>query len=72
MKSIYLIGIAVVIAACSSNPLRCTGALRPINKSVASARPSGPGGSTSANEPDVSATPAAPGNSAALPAEPRP
>ena len=83
MKSIYLIGIAVVIAGCSSHPVRCRGALRPINTPVASAKPSGPGGATSANEPDVSATLAAPGksaaaplatsgNSAALPAEPHP
>ena len=48
MKSIYLIGIAVVIAACSSHPLRCKGALLPINTPVASAKPSGPGAATSA------------------------
>ena len=72
MKSIYLIGMAVLIAGCSSHPVRCRGTLRPINTPVASAKPLGPGGATSANEPDVSATPAAPGNSAAMPAEPHP
>jgi hypothetical protein len=38
MKEIYLVGVAVVIAACSTQPVRCRGALRPINKPAVSAK----------------------------------
>jgi hypothetical protein len=41
MKQIYLVGVAVVIAACSTHPVRCRGALRPINKPAVSAKPGG-------------------------------
>jgi hypothetical protein len=39
MKRNYLVGVAVVIAACSTHPVRCGGALRPINKPTVSAKP---------------------------------
>jgi hypothetical protein len=78
MKSICLTAIAVVIAACSTHQVRCGGgALRPINKPVASARPSGPGGVTSADKPaapgkSAAALPETFGSPAVVPAEPRP
>jgi hypothetical protein len=58
MKRIYLVGVAVVIAACSTHPVRCGGALRPINKPAATAKP----GTSAA----ASGTPAATGQPNAL------
>jgi hypothetical protein len=31
MKTLYIIGLAILIAGCSSNTVRCRGALQPIN-----------------------------------------
>jgi hypothetical protein len=42
MKNIYIVGMAVVIAACSTHPVRCRGALQPINKAAATTRPAAP------------------------------
>jgi hypothetical protein len=39
MKYICLVGVAILLAACSSHRVRCNGALRPINKPVAIAKP---------------------------------
>ena len=60
MKHIYLAGLAILIAACSSHRVRCDGALRPINKPAA-AKPT---------VPDSAASPA-PAAAQPLPAEPR-
>ena len=35
MKNICIVGTAVAIAACSSHPVRCRGALQPINQPAA-------------------------------------
>jgi hypothetical protein len=37
MKIIYVIGTAVLLAACSTHAVRCRGALQPINKPAAAA-----------------------------------
>jgi hypothetical protein len=60
MKLTYLIVMAIVIGGCSTHPVRCGGALRPINKAAVSAKP----GSSAAPA-------AASGHSAVPPAEPR-
>jgi hypothetical protein len=64
MKHICLVGVAILIAACSSHRARCDGPLRPINRPAA------------AQMPPVPDSTAAPGPAAAkpqrLPAEPRP
>ena len=64
MKQIYLVGVAVVIAACSTHPVRCGGALRPINKPAVSATPD--------SSATPSGTPAASGKTELVPAEPLP
>jgi hypothetical protein len=38
MKIIYVVGMAILIAACSTHSVRCRGALQPINKPAAAAR----------------------------------
>jgi hypothetical protein len=38
MKIIYVVGTAILIAGCSTHPVRCRGALQPINKPAAAAR----------------------------------
>jgi hypothetical protein len=75
MKRFYLVGVAVVIAACSTHPVRCGGALRPINKPAVSAQP---GSSATTGQPNTlvkgNATThpaAASGKSKVPPAEPR-
>ena len=40
MKIIYVVGTAILIAACSTHSIRCRGALQPINKPTAAARAS--------------------------------
>jgi hypothetical protein len=35
MKIIYVVGIAILVAACSTQAVRCRGALQPINKPAA-------------------------------------
>ena len=40
MKIIFVIGTAILIAACSTHSVRCRGALQPINKPAAAARAS--------------------------------
>lgn len=40
MKIIYVVGTAILIAACSTHSLRCRGALQPINKPATAARES--------------------------------
>ncbi|MFL6601463.1 MAG: hypothetical protein ACJ8R9_09035 [Steroidobacteraceae bacterium] len=40
MKIIYVTATAILIAACSTHPVRCRGPLQPINKPAAAA--SGP------------------------------
>jgi hypothetical protein len=42
MKIIYVVGTAILIAACSTHAIRCRGALQPINKPAAAARESKP------------------------------
>jgi hypothetical protein len=37
MKILYVVGTAILIAACSTHPARCRGALQPINKPAAAA-----------------------------------
>jgi len=37
MKIIYVVGMAILIAACSTHPVRCRGALQPINKPAGAA-----------------------------------
>jgi hypothetical protein len=82
MKRIYLVGVAVVIAACSTHPVRCGGALRPINKAVVSAKPgssaSDSGTPAATGQPnaqirgDATTKPAATsGKTEVVPAEPR-
>jgi len=39
MKLFYIVGVAVVITACSTHPVRCRGALRPINKPAVAGKP---------------------------------
>lgn len=38
MKIIYVVGTAILLAACSTHSIRCRGALQPINKPAAAAR----------------------------------
>jgi hypothetical protein len=38
MKIIYLVGTAILLAACSTHAVRCRGALQPINKPGVTAR----------------------------------
>ena len=38
MKILYVVGTAILIAACSTHPVRCRGALQPINQPAAVAR----------------------------------
>jgi hypothetical protein len=40
MQKIYIVGVAILIAACSTHRVRCRGALQPINKAVAATTPS--------------------------------
>jgi hypothetical protein len=42
MKIIYVLGTAILLAACSTHSIRCRGALQPINKAAAPARESKP------------------------------
>jgi hypothetical protein len=35
MKTIYVIGLAILLAACSTHRVRCRGTLQPINKPAA-------------------------------------
>jgi hypothetical protein len=37
MKILYVIGAAILVAACSTHRVRCRGALQPINKPAAAA-----------------------------------
>lgn len=37
MKILYVIGTAILLAACSSHSVRCRGVLQPINKPAAAA-----------------------------------
>jgi hypothetical protein len=37
MKILYVVGTAILIAACATHPVRCRGALQPINKPAAAA-----------------------------------
>ena len=67
MKHIYLAGLAILIAACSSHRVRCDGALRPINKPAA-AKPTVPDSAASPRAATASPAPAA---AQPLPAEPR-
>jgi hypothetical protein len=39
MKHICSVGVAILLAACSSHRVRCGSALRPINKAVVAAKP---------------------------------
>jgi hypothetical protein len=86
MKHICIVGVAILIAACSSHRVRCEGALRPINKPVAATKPTVQGSATAPPVPAAAApgpaaaapgpAVAAPGSAAAkphsLPTEPRP
>jgi hypothetical protein len=38
MKIMYVIGTAILLAACSTHAVRCRGALQPINKPAAATR----------------------------------
>jgi hypothetical protein len=38
MKYICVVGVAILLAACSSHRVRCEGVLRPINKPVPTAK----------------------------------
>jgi hypothetical protein len=42
MKNIYIVGMAVVIAGCSTHGVRCRGTLQPINKPAATTQPAAP------------------------------
>jgi hypothetical protein len=35
MKTLYIVALAILIAGCSSNAVRCRGALQPINAPAA-------------------------------------
>jgi hypothetical protein len=35
MKIIYVVGTAILLAACATHSVRCRGALQPVNKPVA-------------------------------------
>ncbi len=39
MKNIYIVGAAILIAACSTHRIRCRGALQPINKAAVAETP---------------------------------
>ena len=71
MKHICVIGVVLLIAACSSHRVRCGSALRPINKPFAAAKPVAdvkpavPGSAAAASWP-------ADGKPQSLPVEPRP
>ena len=71
MKHICLVGVAILIAACSSHRARCDGPLRPINRPAPAEKIPVPGSTASPR-----AAAAAPGPAAAkpqpLPAEPQP
>ena len=54
MRTIYVIGAAILIAACSTHRVRCQGTLQPINKPRAPA--AGPPGAPAAVSPEASAT----------------
>jgi hypothetical protein len=75
MKHICLVGVAILLAACSSHRVRCDGALRPINRPAA-AKPTVPGSAASPRAATavpgaVTAAPAA-AQPQPLPAEPQP
>ena len=78
MKHICLVGVAILIAACSSHRARCDGPLRPINRPAAAEKPPVPDSTASPRAAAVAPGPAtaAHGPAAAkpqpLPAEPRP
>jgi hypothetical protein len=64
MKKISIVGLLIVLGACSTHALKCRGPLRPINKPTASASTPGPAaGSTSAPQPS-------PGEQRSGPADP--
>ena len=71
MKYICSIGVAILIAACSSHRVRCGGAMRPINKPVAAAKPVADVNPTVPGSAVVAPGPAA-GKPQSLPVEPRP
>jgi hypothetical protein len=55
VKTIHVIGAAILIAACSTHRVRCQGALQPINKPSAPA--AGPPGAPAAGSPEAPAEP---------------
>ena len=73
MKHICLVGVAILLAACSSHRVRCGSALRPINKAVvaakpvAGANPAGRASSAGGAEPVAPAKSTVPGSAAAVP-----
>jgi hypothetical protein len=61
MKHICLVGVAILLAACSSHRVRCGSALRPVNQPVTAAKP------VARAEPVAAAKPTVPGSAAAAP-----
>ena len=55
MKTIYVIGAAILIAACSTHRVRCQGTLQPINKPRATA--TGPLEAPATGSPEAPAEP---------------
>jgi hypothetical protein len=67
MKHICLVGVAILLAACSSHRVRCGSALRPINKAVVAAKPVSSANPAGGAEPVAAAKPTVPGSAAAAP-----
>jgi hypothetical protein len=71
MKYIFLVGVAILLAACSSHRVRCNGALRPINGPAAAAKPAVTGSAVSPRDATAAPGPAA-AHPQSLPVVPRP